>query len=258
LLRIRRPKKEAKKDKKGKKDKKDKKKKEDEDSDKDKKKKKDKKKESKSKKEKKEDKENDSQSYIKDALFGKEEDDVSSDPDSTSVVSEAGVDDDAALNIAIEETRKYLEANPKASAVDIIELVTNQQMASALKTHDKVQILARAAFTSHFFKNKEIGKYAPVFAKLANGNKITQRHLISALEFICMEKPKNFPVMIKQLYDEDALDEEVILEWAEDGRSDYTYDAVNEETRASLRGEAEPVIVWLQEADSEDESDEEE
>jgi translation initiation factor 5 len=64
--------------------------------------------------------------------------------------------------------------------------------------------------------------------------------------------------MIKQFYDADALEEETILAWADHGRSEYTLEAVDEETRAALRAEAEPVVVWLQEADSEDESEDEE
>jgi translation initiation factor 5 len=132
-------------------------------------------------------------------------------------------------------------------------------MASALKAHEKIKILVRAAITPQFFKNKDIAKYAPAITKISCGNKIIERHLIASLEFLCLDKPKNFPVMIKQLYDEDALDEETILEWADGGRSDYTLEAVDEEARATLRGEAEPVVVWLQEADSdEDESEEEE
>ena len=35
---------------------------------------------------------------------------------------------------------------------DIVETVTNQQMASALKAHDKIHILVRAAITPQFFK----------------------------------------------------------------------------------------------------------
>jgi translation initiation factor 5 len=160
--------------------------------------------------------------------------------------------------LAVEGTRKYLTANSDASAADIAELVTNQQMASALKSHDKIHIFLRAAITPQFFKNKEIEKYAPAAEKIANGNKIIQRHLIASLEFLCKDKPKNFPVMIKQFYDEDALEEETILEWSDEGRSEFTLDAVDEDTRAVLRGEAEPVVVWLQEADSEEESDEDE
>jgi translation initiation factor 5 len=128
-------------------------------------------------------------------------------------------------------------------------------MASALKAHDKIHILARAAITPQFFKKKEIEKYAPPISKIVNGNKIIERHLIASLEFLSMDKPKNFPVMIKQFYDEDALSEETILEWADEGRTEFTLDAVDEETRAALRGEAEPVIVWLQEEDSDDDED---
>ena len=136
-----------------------------------------------------------------------------------------------------------------------MEVVINEQMASALKTHDRIHILTRAAFTPQFFKNKEVSKYAPAITKLTNSNMIMERQLIASLEGLCIEKPKNFPVFLKQLYDEDALEEETILEWADEGRSSYTLDVVDEETRAKLRGEAEPVVVWLQ--DEDDESDNE-
>jgi translation initiation factor 5 len=149
-----------------------------------------------------------------------------------------------------------LEDNPEASASDIVETVTNQQMASALKAHDKIHILVRAAITPQFFKNNEIVKYAPAISKIAKGNKIIERHLISSLELLCMDKPKNLAVMLKQLYDEDVLDEDSILEWAGEGRTDYTLEAVDEDARAALRGEAEPVVVWLQEADSDSDSEE--
>lgn len=158
--------------------------------------------------------------------------------------------------LAVEATKKFLEENPNASPREIAELVTNQQMASALKSNCKVNIFVQAAFTPNFFKNKEVEKYAKAIVAITNENKIMERHLIGALESHCMKKAKNFPVFIKQLYDEDALSEEIILEWADEGRSEYTLDAVDEETRAVLRGEAEPVIVWLQDEDSDEESDE--
>lgn len=155
----------------------------------------------------------------------------------------------------MEATRKFLDENHKATADDIVEIVTNQQMASALKSHDKVHIFVRAAITPMFFKNNEVKKYASVFEKLTKGKPIMERHVIAALEGICVDKPKSFPVLIKQLYDEDVLEEDTILEWAAEGRNDYTLDEVDEEARAALRGEAEPVVVWLQDADSDEESD---
>mmetsp|Transcript_22702 Transcript_22702/g.53630 ORF Transcript_22702/g.53630 Transcript_22702/m.53630 type:complete len:408 (-) Transcript_22702:246-1469(-) len=237
-----------------------------EDSDEGGKKKKKDKKEKKSKKDKKNKKDKESpedagdeeKNYLKEAMFGKKENgDFGVDSEDDEVASEAGVDDEGAMELAIEGTRKYLAENPDASASDIAEVVANQQMASALKAHDKIKIFVRAAITPQFFKNKEIEKYAPVISKIVNGNKIIERHLIGSLELLSVEKPKNFPVMLKQLYDEDALEEGTIIEWSEDGRSEYTVETVNEEARATLRSEAEPLVVWLQEADSDSDSDEE-
>lgn len=250
-------------DKKAKKDKKDKEKKKDDkkkkkDSDdekkkdkKDKDKKKDKKKE---KKEKKGEMDKDG-NYLEDAIFGKKDDDLFDTDDHDSVDSEVGVDDAGAMDLAIEGTKKFLVENPYATVDAIAEVVTNQQMASALKSHDKIQIFVRAAFTPHFFKNKEVEKFAPVIKKITNKGITMERHLIAALESLCLDMPKNFPVFIKQLYDEDALEEDVILEWATEGRNDFTLAVVDEETRAALRGEAEPVVVWLQAADSDYDDD---
>ena len=127
----------------------------------------------------------------------------------------------------------------------------------SLKSQDKIHIMVRAAFTEQVFKDKEVAKFAPAIASITNGKNIMERHLIAALEALCVDKPKNFAVMLKQFYDEDALEELTILEWADGGRSEYTLDAVDEDSRAVLRGEAEPVVVWLQEADSDDESSDE-
>jgi translation initiation factor 5 len=158
----------------------------------------------------------------------------------------------------VDATKKFWKDNTNFSDAQLIEYVTNQQMASALKSHDKVHIVVQAAFTPNFFKTKEIQKHAKAISGVSNGSNIIERHRIASLESFCVDKSKNFPVMVKQLYDEDALEEEAILEWADGGRSEYTLKSVDEETRAELRGEAEPLIVWLQEADSEDESSDEE
>lgn len=165
------------------------------------------------------------------------------------------MDDSGARKLAVDAVRKFLDEKPDAPSAELVEVVTNQQMASALKSQDKVYILVSAAITSNFFKKKEVPKYAPAINKITNGNKIMERHLIASLEAVSLDKPKNFPVLIKQFYDEDVLAEETILDWADAGRTEYTLDVVDEDTRAALRGEAEPVVVWLQEADSEDDSD---
>lgn len=191
--------------------------------------------------------------------FSDDDGDLAKDIDELSIDSDACVDDEGAMNLAIEGVQKYMKENPGASPKDISEVVVNQQMASALKSHDKVQIFVRAVITPNFFKDKEIQKYAPVIKFITQDNPIMQRHLIGAIEFMCVGKPKNFPVMLKLLFDEnETLEEDVILEWAFDGRTEYTLSDVDEDARCALRAEAEPLIEWLQEEDSDSDSSDEE
>jgi len=181
--------------------------------------------------------------------YSDDEKKLSDDADDLSVDSNVGVDDTGAIELAVDGVRDFMKAKPNAGADEVAEVVVNQQMSSAVKSHDKVQILIRAIITPSFFKEKQIEKYAPYIEKVTLGNPIMERYLISAIEYICVDKPKNFPVMLKQLYDEDALQEDIILAWAFDGRSVYTAEAVDEDKRSALRAEAEPFITWLQDED---------
>lgn len=152
-----------------------------------------------------------------------------------------------------------MKENPEASVSDILDAVKNQQMSSALKSHERIHIFMYSFITSDFFKNKEIEKYAPIMKKITNDSIAMQRHLIGSVEGLCVQhlEPKYFPVVLKQLYDEDVLGEDILLEWAYDGRSDFTHHSVDEETRATLRGNAEKFISWLQEDSDSDDSDSE-
>lgn len=223
----------------------------DDDSDSDKKKaKKDKKKKDKKKKDKKE----------KKSSSDEDEPELAADDDDDSVDTEAGVDDAGAMLLAVEGVQNSMKENPDATVADIVEFVKNQQMSSALKSHERIHVFMYSVITPDFFKNKEISKYAPMIAKITNGGVEMQRHLIGAAEELCVTKidPKFFPVIIKQLYDEDVLGEDIILEWASDGRSEYTPNAVDEDARASLRGNAEQFVAWLEEdSDSDSDSDDE-
>uniref|UniRef100_A0A6V2MCK3 W2 domain-containing protein n=1 Tax=Ditylum brightwellii TaxID=49249 RepID=A0A6V2MCK3_9STRA len=215
----------------------------------------------KKKKDKKDKKDKDKKKDKKDKKKKKKDDDSNDDDelagatDDLSLGSDNELDDGNAMALAVEGTKKFLKENPDASVDDIVECVVNQQMASALKSYDKVHIFVQSAITINFFKEKQVEKYAPAISKITQSNPMMERHLIAALEAVCVEKPKNFPVLIKQLYDEDALEEEVILQWAEEGRNEYTLDAVDEDSRAALRGEAEPLVIWLQEEEDSSDSD---
>ena len=187
----------------------------------------------------------------------KDEDDAKADDGSNGEENDAVEDlnDENAMKLAIEALKKYLSENPDASPTAIAEKVVNEQMASGLKSQDRIHIYVRAAFDLDCIKQKQIEKYAPTVAKITQGKSVMERHLISAFEGLCVDEPKKFAVVLKQLFDEEVLEEDTILEWAGEGRTEYTLDVVGEDERAALRGEAEPVVCWLQEDDSSDEDD---
>merc|ERR1712194_83391 len=163
------------------------------------------------------------------------------------------VDDANAMDLAVEATKKFLSENPDASPSAIAEKCVNEQMASGLNSQEKIHIFVRAAITLDFYKKKQVVAHAPTIAAITQGKNVMERHLISACEGLCVNKPKNFALLIKQLFDEEALGEDTILEWAGEGRTDYTLESLNEDQRCNMRAEAEPVVVWLQEDDSSDE-----
>jgi len=215
---------------------------------------KDKKKKDKDKKEKKEKKLKKHDSSNSKDLNG-----LLDDTEELSLDDNAGLDDAGVMDSAVVATTKFLNDNPGVSVKDIVEYVVNQQMASALLSKDKIHIYIRAVLkpediTSDFFKKGTMKKHVPVIRAITNNSPIMERHLIGALEGLClnMDNTKAFAVFIKQLYEQDALEEDTILEWAAEGRSEYTLETVDEESRAALRAEAEPVVAWLQEEDDDD------
>ena len=128
-------------------------------------------------------------------------------------------------------------------------------MASGLKSQDRIHIYVRAAFDLDCVKQKQITQNAPAVSKITQGKTVMERHLIAAFENLCVDEPKKFAVVLKQLFDEEVLEEDTILEWAGEGRTEYTLECVDEEQRSALRAEAEPVVCWLMEDDSSDEGD---
>lgn len=101
---------------------------------------------------------------------------------------------------------------------------------------------------------------------IPKNNQIQQRQVIAATEwFIGVKHPslvRMFPVLLKQLYDEDLIEEEVLFDWYHDElRNEYTVDGsiITNEMLESLKDASKPFIVWLQQADEEgdDEDDEE-
>ena len=197
--------------------------------------------------------------HLTESIFGKKhslanESSDDDDDDAAKGVENLSMTDESALDAAVKATSAFVEANPEASPNDVVEVVKNQQMASALKSHQRIAIFMKAVISNDFYKTNAIGKHKAVLLKLTASNSHIMRHAISAAEELCVSSTKLFPVMIKQLYDEDVVDEESILTWyAADGADEYR--VVSEGAGKEMRKKAEVVVRWLEEAE-EDDSDE--
>mmetsp|Transcript_26203 Transcript_26203/g.37564 ORF Transcript_26203/g.37564 Transcript_26203/m.37564 type:complete len:408 (+) Transcript_26203:434-1657(+) len=212
----------------------------------------------KKKKDKKEKKEK--KSKKQEGLNTNDVDGLVDDTEDLSLEDSPGLDDAGVMDAAVVATVKFLDHNSDASVKDIVEFVVNQQMASSLLSKDKIHIYVRSVLkpediTPEFFKKKAINQYIPVIRAITNNSVIMERHLIGALESLCsnIDNTKAFALLIKELYEQDALEEDTIIEWAAEGRTEYTLDEIDEESRAALRAEAEPIVAWLQ--DDDDDSD---
>jgi translation initiation factor 5 len=145
----------------------------------------------------------------------------------------------------------------------VVEELRSIQTFSSLRPSDRIIIFMGAKLTENCVRGEEILAHKMLLTALA-ASAIQQRHLIAAAEWLCGTRLpsllKFFPVILKQLYDEEMIDEAVLLEWADDSvRNDYSAEAsmMTDDTLEALRKAAQPFVVWLQEAEEDDEEDDE-
>jgi len=158
----------------------------------------------------------------------------------------------------------FLSANPTATTEQICDELRNIQTMASLRPADRIIIFLGATFTENMVKENEVSKNATVLRALA-ASTIQQRHLIAAFEWLCGTRftshLKYFPVLLKQLLDEELVEEETFLAWASDfTRNEYSAEQsmVCLDTLEQLKNSAQPFITWLVEAEEEGDSEEEE
>jgi len=212
----------------------------------------------------------------------KEEGAAADDDAEEAVVPEDEEDDDTDREVvaaAIEQFRLWLLSNESQNSSDVaVILARHQHIAaiaeelrsiqtlSSLRPSDRVIIYIGATFTSSSISDNDVEKHRDILAVLApKSSDIQQRHLIAATEWFCGVKEKEllrmFPVMLKQLYDEDLVDEDAFFSWHADfTRNEYCADEslISDDELSALKEAAGPFIVWLREADEEEDEDEDE
>ena len=112
-------------------------------------------------------------------------------------------------------------------------------------------VLCELLFNDKMFKEKQLDKYTELLLRFTHDNRKGQKYLIGGIEktvesFEAALLPK-VSLIFKELYDEDVLEEEVLLEWAKK----VSKKNVSKELAQKIHAKAAPFIKWLQEAEEE-------
>jgi len=112
-------------------------------------------------------------------------------------------------------------------------------------------VLCELLFNDKMFKEKQLNKYSELLLRFTHDNRKGQKYLIGGIEktiesFEAALLPKVAHIF-KELYDEDVLEEGVILEWAKK----VSKKNVSKELAQKIHDKAAPFIKWLQEAEEE-------
>ncbi|KAG5198395.1 hypothetical protein JEQ12_008085 [Ovis aries] len=117
-----------------------------------------------------------------------------------------------------------------------------------------VKAMGPLVLTEVLFNEKireQIKKYRRHFLRFCHNNKKAQRYLLHGLEcVVAMHQSQlisKIPHILKEMYDADLLEEEVIISWSEKTSKKY----VSKELAKEIRVKAEPFIKWLKEAEEE-------
>ena len=102
----------------------------------------------------------------------------------------------------------------------------------------------------------EIKSYRMLFLRFCQQNQKAQKYLLGAYEKLVGDLYKedlfnSCMKILKQFYDENILDEEVIIEWAKKPSKKY----VSKEVAKNIRDKVEPFIRWLKEAEVDSDDD---
>ncbi|XP_061158017.1 eukaryotic translation initiation factor 5 isoform X2 [Syngnathus typhle] len=104
---------------------------------------------------------------------------------------------------------------------------------------------------------EQLKKYKRHFLRFCHNNKKAQKYLLGGFECLVklhqVQLLQRVPIILKDFYDADLLEEDVIFAWAEKVSKKY----VSKELAKEIRAKAAPFIKWLKEAEEESEGSDE-
>ncbi|KAG0197342.1 hypothetical protein BGX28_009162 [Mortierella sp. GBA30] len=147
----------------------------------------------------------------------------------------------------------FLEENPQANDKEILEKADELGVTAKSRA---VTVLVQCIFTDDMAR--EIKTRTPLLRKFVVNEK-NQKALLGGMERVLITSKTlmlKAPLILKAFYDNDIVEEDVVLKWGEKPSKKY----VSRDEAKDVRARVEPFLRWLAEADEEDsdeESDEE-
>eukprot|EP00088_Acartia_fossae_P050209 TRINITY_DN5609_c0_g1_i14.p1 TRINITY_DN5609_c0_g1~~TRINITY_DN5609_c0_g1_i14.p1 ORF type:complete len:445 (-),score=210.56 TRINITY_DN5609_c0_g1_i14:1480-2814(-) len=154
------------------------------------------------------------------------------------------------INIFHQYVKKKIQAGPMTS-------VTQKEIlgeAERLEVKNKAPIvLCELLFDEKMFKEKQISKHKNLFLRFTHDNPKAQKYLMGGIEKTIESQDSallpRVPHILKEFFEADILEEEVILEWAKKVSKKY----VSKDMAQKIHEKAAPFITWLKEAEEESE-----
>lgn len=140
----------------------------------------------------------------------------------------------------------------KKEEVGIIDSSDKEIVAEAERLD--VKAMGPLVLTEVLFNEKirgQIKKYRHHFLQFCHNNRKAQQYLLHGLECVVAmhqaQLSSKIPHILKEMYDSDPLEEEIIISWSEKASKKH----VSKELAKEIRVKAEPFIRWLKEAEEE-------
>lgn len=161
------------------------------------------------------------------------------------------LDSKQSADIFSEYFKEKMKANLLLDATVQKEIVKE---AERLNIKDKsILIIAELLFTENILE--EIKAYKMLLLRFCHENRKAQKYLMGAFEQTVGERLHEAlfgkcMLVLKALYDEDVLDEEIIMEWSQKESKKYVSKAMSRQIHEKVA----PFIKWLKEAETEEDS----
>lgn len=174
------------------------------------------------------------------------------------IEGEYGDDDDEDDESPLAKLEELIQE--KGSSIndkEILEFIEN----NGIRKDKACTIIVQSIFTKDILTKKEVPQRSTILRILVQGSdksEKAQKAILGGLERILgvlysEELLNKSPLVLKEFYDNDIVEEEIIIAWSEKASKKY----VDKKISKTIREKVDPFIQWLKEASEDDDDDDE-